>query len=83
MGTKCSLLKRSCKKRCLRRQVQMIIHSCHTWGQVLQRLEKTYPVDETDLSVRTEIEGLPMLPALKSNLFFTNLDISMSLVVAW
>ena len=29
-------------------------------------LEKTFPVYETDLSVRTQIEQLPMLPELSS-----------------
>ena len=36
--------------------------TCSTWAEVLQRLEKTFPVYETDLSVRTQIEKLPMLP---------------------
>ena len=40
----------------------MIICSCHTWSQLLQRLEKTYPAYETDLSVRHEFQGLPMVP---------------------
>ena len=34
--------------------------TCSTWAQVLQRLEKTFPVYVTDLSVRTQIEELPM-----------------------
>ena len=36
------------------------------WVEVLQRLGKTFPVDETDLSVRTQIEELPMLPEFRS-----------------
>ena len=32
------------------------------WAEGLQRLEQTFPVYETDLSVRTQIEELPMLP---------------------
>ena len=34
--------------------------------QGVQRLEKTFPVYETDLSVRTQIEELPMLPEFPS-----------------
>ena len=32
------------------------------WGDFLKRLEQMYPIHETDLSVRTEIEELPSLP---------------------
>ena len=32
------------------------------WGDFLKRLEQMYPVYETDLSVRTEIQELPPLP---------------------
>ena len=35
---------------------------CSTWAEVLQRLEKTLPVYETDLSVRTQIGELSMSP---------------------
>ena len=64
--TKCSLLKRSCKKKILQKQVKQIVKSCSTWAEVLQRLEKTFPVYETDLSVRTQIEELPLLPEFSS-----------------
>ena len=40
--------------------------NCSTWAEVLQRLEKMFPVYETDLSVRTQIEELPMLPEFPS-----------------
>ena len=66
VATKCSLLKRSCKKKCLQKQVKQIVKTCSTWAEVLQRLEKTFPVYETDLSVRTQIEELPMLPEFPS-----------------
>ena len=33
---------------------------------MLQRLGKTFPVYETDLSVRTQIEELPLLPEFPS-----------------
>ena len=61
VATKCSLLKRSCKKKFLQKQVKQIVKTCSTWAEVLQRLEKTFPVYETDLGVRTQIEELPML----------------------
>ena len=54
MATKCSLLKRSCKKKFLQKQVKQIVKTCSTWVEVLQRLEITFPVYETDLSVRTQ-----------------------------
>ena len=62
VATKCLLLKRSCKKKFLQKQVKQIVKTCSTWAEVLQRLGKTFPVYETDLSVRTQIEELPMLP---------------------
>ena len=66
VATKCSLLKPSCKKKFLQKQVKQIVKTCSTWVEVLQGLEKTFPVYETDLSVRTQIEELPMLPELPS-----------------
>ena len=66
VATKCSLLKRSCKKKFLQKQVKQIVKTCSTWAEVLLRLEKTFPVYETDLSVRTQIEKLPMLPEFPS-----------------
>ena len=67
VATKCSLLKRSCKKKILQKQVKQIVNTCSTWAEVLQRLEKTFPVYETDISVRTQIEELHMLPELPSS----------------
>ena len=66
VATKCSLLKRSCKKKFLQKQVKQIVKTCSTWAEVLQRLVKFFPVCETDLSVRTNVEELPMLPELTS-----------------
>ena len=40
----------------------MAIRKSSNWGNFLKRLEQVYPVYETDLSVRTEIEELPPLP---------------------
>ena len=62
VATKCSLLKRSCKKKFLQKQVKQIVKTCSAWAGVVQMLEKEFPVYETDLSVRTQIEELPMLP---------------------
>ena len=61
-----TLLKRSCKKTFLQKPVKQIVKTCSTWVEVLQRLEKTFPVYETDLSVRTQVEELPMLPEFPS-----------------
>ena len=58
VATKCPLLKRSRKKKILQNQVKQIVETCSTWAGILQRLEKTFPVYETDLSVRTQIEEL-------------------------
>ena len=66
VATKCSVLKRSCKKEFLQKQVKQIVKTSSTWAEVLQRLEKTFPVYETDLSVRTQIEELFMLPEFPS-----------------
>ena len=43
VATKCSLLKRSCKKKFLQKQVKQIVKTCSTWAEVLQRLEKKVP----------------------------------------
>ena len=66
VADKCSVLKRSCKRKFLQKQVKQIVKICSTLAEVLQRLEKTFPVYETDLSVRTQIEELPMLPEFPS-----------------
>ena len=66
VATKYSLLKRSCKKKFLQKQVKQIVKTCSTWAEVVQRLWKTFPVYETDLSVRKQIEELPMLPEFPS-----------------
>ena len=66
VAIKCSLLKRSCKKKFLQKQVKQIVKTCSTWVEVLQRLKKTFAVYETDLSVRTQMKELPMLPEFPS-----------------
>ena len=66
VATKCSLLKRSCKKKILQKQVKQLVKTHSTWAEVLQRLERTFLFYETDLSVRTQMEKLPMLPEFPS-----------------
>ena len=66
VAAKPSLLNCSCKRKFLQKQVKQIVKTCSTWAEVLQRLEKTFPVYETDLSVRTRIEQLPILPEFPS-----------------
>ena len=66
VASKCSLLKRFCKRKILQKQVKQIVETCSTWVEVLQRVEKTFPEYETDLSVRTQMEELPMLPEFHS-----------------
>ena len=60
--TKCTLIKKWCKKKLVVRHVKTAIRKGSNWGDFLKRLEQLYPVYDTDLSVRTEIEELPPLP---------------------
>ena len=66
VATKCSLLNRSCKNKFLPNQVKQNVKTCSTWAEVLQGLDKAFPVYETDLSERTQIEELPMHPEFPS-----------------
>ena len=59
--TKCTLIKKPCKKKFPQRQVKTAIRKSCTWGDFLKRLKQMYPVYETNQSVRTEIEELPPL----------------------
>ena len=49
--TKCTLIKKSCKKKFLQRQIRTAIRKRSNWGNFLKGLEQMYPVYETDLSV--------------------------------
>ena len=49
--TKCTLIKKSCKKKFLQRQVGTAIRKSSNWGDFLKGLEQMYPVSETDLTV--------------------------------
>ena len=66
VATNCFLLKRSYKEKFLQKQVKQIVKTCSTWAEVLQRLEKAFPVYETDLSVSTQVGELLMLPEFAS-----------------
>ena len=46
--------------------VKQIVKTSSTWVYFHQRLEQTFPVYETDLSVRKQIEEPPMLPEFPS-----------------
>ena len=60
--TKCTFIRKLCKKKFLQRQVKTAIRNSFNWGDFLKTLEEMYPIYETDLSVRTVIEELPSLP---------------------
>ena len=59
---KCDLLLQCCKTKYAEKQVKQIVTKSATFADVLVALEKQYPSYETDLSIRTEIQKLAMLP---------------------
>ena len=59
---KCDLLLQCCKTEYLEKQVKQIVTKSATFADVLVALERQYPTYETDLSIRAEIQNLPMLP---------------------
>ena len=59
---KCDLLLQCCKTKYLKKQVKQIVTKSATFADVLVALERQYPTYETDLSIRAEIQNLPMLP---------------------
>ena len=59
---KCNLLLQCCKTKYLEKQVKHIVTKSATFADVLVALERQYPTYETDLSIRAEIQNLPMLP---------------------
>ena len=59
---KCDLLLQCCKIKYLEKQVRQIVTSSATFADVLVALERQYPTHETDLSIRAEIQILPVLP---------------------
>ena len=61
VSTKCTLIKKSCKRKILQRGVKTAIRKSFGGGDLLKRLEHMYPVYETDLSVGTDIQELPSI----------------------
>ena len=59
---KCDLLLQCCKTKYLEKQVKQIVTKSATFADVLVALERQFPTYETDLSIRAEIQNLPMLP---------------------
>ena len=59
---KCDLLLQCCKTKYLEKQVRQIVTKSATFADVLVALETQYPTYETALSIRAEIQNLPMLP---------------------
>ena len=59
---KCDLLPQCCKTSYLEKQVRQIVTNSATFADVLVDLERQYPTYETDLSIRAEIQNLPVLP---------------------
>ena len=58
----CDLLLQCCKNKYLEKQVKQIVTKSATFAKNLVALERQYPSYETDLSIRTEIQNLAMLP---------------------
>ena len=59
---KCDLLLQCCKVKYLEKQVKQIVTTTATFANVLVALERQYSSFETDLSIRTKIRNLAMLP---------------------
>ena len=59
---KCNLLLHCCKTKYLEKQVKQIVTKSATFADVLVALERQYPTYETDLSIRAEIQNMPVLP---------------------
>ena len=59
---KCDLLLQCCKTKYLEKQVKQFVTKSTTFAHVLVALQRQYPFYETDLSIRTEIQNLAVLP---------------------
>ena len=59
---KCDLLLQCCKTKYLEKQVKQIVTKSATLADVLVALQGQYPIYETDLSIRAEIQNLAVLP---------------------
>ena len=58
----CNLLLQCCKTKYLEKQVKQMVTKSATFAKVLMALERKNPSHETDVSIRTEIQNLGMLP---------------------
>ena len=59
---KCDRLLQCCKTRYLEKQFKQIVTKSATFADVLVALERQCPTYETELSIRAEIQNLPVLP---------------------
>ena len=59
---KCKLFLQCCKTKYLEKQVKQILIRSAMFTDVLVALERQYPCYESDLSIKTDIENLGMLP---------------------
>ena len=59
---RCDLLLQCCKTKYLEKQVKQIVTKSATFADVSVALERQYPTYESDLSIRTEIQNLAVLP---------------------
>ena len=59
---KCDPLLQCCKTKYLEKQVRQIVTNSAGFADVLVALERQYPTYETNLSIRAEIQNLPVLP---------------------
>ena len=59
---KCDLLLQCCETKYLEKQVRQIVTNSATFADVLVASERQYPTYETDLSIRAQIQKLPVLP---------------------
>ena len=59
---KCDLLLQCCKTKYFEKQVKQMVNESATFAEVLVAFERRYSSYETDLSIRSGIQHLPMLP---------------------
>ena len=59
---KCDVLLQCCMTNYLEKQVKQIVMKSATFAEALVALERQYPSYETDLSIRTEMQNLAVLP---------------------
>ena len=80
---KCNLLLQCCKTKYLEKQVKRMLTKSATLDEVLVALERQYPCYETDLSIRTEMQNLGMLPNNPKGARITELLADLDHWVGW